>query len=563
MINGRTTHALVAEQPGPARPFGSPGPDDVLPFLSRSSLSQSESLPRIGTRGRSTRRIEASRAAAGEFELSTLGQPHLEPAWKQEVARRLAAHKNRKASSALEESPAQQQLFGNSLAAQAAARVAARYAQAPSYSEMQAEEARLAVRTAEIATKVALEAQAAAEEVIAELHAASAEPQRGPAVVESISRGRVEPMQEVAAAVADPRTQPQSEMTAPAIEAVVETACETAVEFVTETVLEAPVAAVISQPEPAVTTQFVDGQSFGIRWEPDAPMRRPQPRQAPAPEPFELETEDWWTPAQLSATLRNEPISVETDPGTANLIEFPREIIATRKMRPRLLEPAQSATEGERQLSIFEVDPSAVSTEPEAAQGFTPVTRQAEAEWSPEEWRAANSGAQAGQVQGPEWSGIELDEHPLVEQRPEPQPVRAAQQIHLAPLGHRLMAMAVDGCLILGSFFAGAITLAARMHQPLAPRGVETFVVLGIVMAGLAYNALFFALGISTPGMRYAGIALSTFDDEVPTRAQLWRRLGAMVLSLAPVGLGLVWSVFDEDHLSWHDRISQTYLRKR
>jgi hypothetical protein len=29
------------------------------------------------------------------------------------------------------------------------------------------------------------------------------------------------------------------------------------------------------------------------------------------------------------------------------------------------------------------------------------------------------------------------------------------------------------------------------------------------------------------------------------------------------VGLGLVWSVFDEDHLSWHDRISQTYLRKR
>ena len=36
-----------------------------------------------------------------------------------------------------------------------------------------------------------------------------------------------------------------------------------------------------------------------------------------------------------------------------------------------------------------------------------------------------------------------------------------------------------------------------------------------------------------------------------------------MILSLAPVGLGFAWSIFDEDHLTWHDRISQTYLRKR
>jgi uncharacterized RDD family membrane protein YckC len=123
--------------------------------------------------------------------------------------------------------------------------------------------------------------------------------------------------------------------------------------------------------------------------------------------------------------------------------------------------------------------------------------------------------------------------------------------------------MAVDGCLMLAVFFASAMLLAARTQQPLTPRGAEMFVALGLIIAGFAYNAFFFALGVSTPGMRYAGIALSTFDDEVPTRAQLRRRLGAMVLSLAPVALGLVWSVFDDDHLSWHDRISQTYLRKR
>jgi uncharacterized RDD family membrane protein YckC len=157
---------------------------------------------------------------------------------------------------------------------------------------------------------------------------------------------------------------------------------------------------------------------------------------------------------------------------------------------------------------------------------------------------------------------MELDAHPMVEQRSEPEPVRGQQEIHLATLGRRLMAMMVDGSLILAGFFAVAIMLSARL-QPLSLRGAEVFAVLGAALAGLLYNALFLGMGLSTPGMRYAGIALSTFDDEVPTRMQMRRRLGAMVLSLAPVALGLVWSVFDEDHLSWHDRISQTYLRKR
>jgi uncharacterized RDD family membrane protein YckC len=81
-------------------------------------------------------------------------------------------------------------------------------------------------------------------------------------------------------------------------------------------------------------------------------------------------------------------------------------------------------------------------------------------------------------------------------------------------------------------------------------------------MVGLLYYAFFFSLRVSTPGMKYAGIGLCTFDDQVPTRIQLRRRLGAMVLSMIPVGLGIVWSIFDEDHMSWHDRYSQTYLRK-
>jgi hypothetical protein len=28
------------------------------------------------------------------------------------------------------------------------------------------------------------------------------------------------------------------------------------------------------------------------------------------------------------------------------------------------------------------------------------------------------------------------------------------------------------------------------------------------------------------------------------------------------VGLGAAWAIFDEGHLSWHDRLSRTYLKK-
>ena len=62
--------------------------------------------------------------------------------------------------------------------------------------------------------------------------------------------------------------------------------------------------------------------------------------------------------------------------------------------------------------------------------------------------------------------------------------------------------------------------------------------------------------------MRYAGIGLCTFDDQRPTRAQRSGRLGALLLSLLPVGLGLAWAIFDEEHLSWHDRLSRTYPRR-
>ena len=449
-------------------------------------------------------------------------QPTLTPQWKEEVNRRLAAHKNRRGQSPAQEN-AQPGNLGSSRAAQAAARVAERYAKAPSYSELQAQEARVAVRHAEIATKVALEAQAAAETALAEMHAATREePSRGPAVVQPISA---------------PARPPEAAPTVPVPVAAVEQAVVD-VEPPVEVSAPAKKSAVDEEERRPERRRF-----FGIRWDPDLPKRPPErlpeTRRGAAREEFELAVEDWWSPAEVNETLRQNPIEVgEPEQAHANLIQFPRELVATRKVRPQ----AGAGTEAEEQLSIFEVDPGTISTEAGAA--------------------TAEEGGAASIWNRADWTGIKLDTQPVEVLAYARQADPALAALPVASLGLRLMAAAVDCTLILASFVALGFLVAHNVQHPPTGKPAELLGAFALVMIGMLYYAGFFALPVSTPGMKYAGIALCTFDDQRPTRAQLRRRLGAMLLSLLPVGLGLVWSIFDEDHLSWHDRFSQTYLRK-
>jgi uncharacterized RDD family membrane protein YckC len=264
--------------------------------------------------------------------------------------------------------------------------------------------------------------------------------------------------------------------------------------------------------------------------------RMPPPRRVQ--EKFELSVEDWWSPAEVAESLRNNPIEVgEDEREHANLIQFPRELVATRRMRPRLAEAGSARSDANGQLSIFEVDPAAISTEVAVA--------------SAEQGGAASI-----------WSELRLDTNPVVTPASARQADRVPSSLPVAPLGMRLMAAVIDGSLILAGFVA--LGFLAAYSLPYLPVGkpAEALGALALALVGLLYYAIFFAVPASTPGMMYAGIGLCTFDDQTPNRMQLRRRLIAMLLSLLPVGLGLVWSLFDDDHLSWHDRFSQTYPRR-
>jgi uncharacterized RDD family membrane protein YckC len=431
--------------------------------------------------------------------LSTLvSQPVPQPAWKEEVNRRLEEHKSRRGLSlATKPSPSATPASVSDRAARAAARVAARYAQAPSYSEQQTAEARAALRAAEVATRVALEAQVAAQVALENL---ANEPD--PTLDFDDAGSAFEP--------AAPSEQPQIALAQ-----------------------EAP-------PRHA--------EPLAIRWDSDLPV----PSAATNVHLGHGETSDPRGDESFVSSNRLQTPIFEADPEAvepmqpifANLIRFPRELIATRRMRPRIPGVPQDAGEDQfGQLSIFEVDPSSVSTQPGAS--------------------ITDAAAPATAYAGAEWSGIHLDAEPAppVAARPKSIPLPAIP-IHLAPLQLRLMATVVDIALSVALFAACAFGIARHLTHALTMRSAEVEGAFGFFLIAALYQIFFLLTTHTTPGMMYAGVALCTFEDEHPTRIQLRARLVAMLISIVPVGLGLAWSIFDEDHLSWHDRLSRTYQRK-
>jgi uncharacterized RDD family membrane protein YckC len=223
----------------------------------------------------------------------------------------------------------------------------------------------------------------------------------------------------------------------------------------------------------------------------------------------------------------------------ANLIEFPRELVALRRRRPRRAEGPFAADGLERHLSIFEVDPGALSMQPETA-SVAPT-------WS-----------------SPEWASIELEAQPTDEPEPEePQSESASlPDLHRSPIGLRMRAALVDGALVAGAVLGSALVAAASIGHPL-PAGIAISSALsGVLLAGLLYQTLFLILDEATPGMRCSGLSLYTLDGQIPTRPQRCTRMGALLLSVLSVGLGAAWLLFDDDRLCWHDRLSKTYLRQ-
>lgn len=233
---------------------------------------------------------------------------------------------------------------------------------------------------------------------------------------------------------------------------------------------------------------------------------------------------------------------IETMPIPANLIEFPRELVASRKARPRLAEgPLREDLPAEPQLRIFEVEPETISTEPDAHDNINELAADA-----------------------PGWQGILLDTPRSAIPLTREEGHTASSLADIAPISRRLMAATVDACCIGAALVAFATTVSyisgprlQALSRPMLAGGVF----FALAISTLLYQLLFFSLNDATPGMRYARIGLCTFADAYPSRRALRRRVLATVLAAGPLGLGLLWAWLDDDRLGWHDRISRMYHR--
>jgi uncharacterized RDD family membrane protein YckC len=76
----------------------------------------------------------------------------------------------------------------------------------------------------------------------------------------------------------------------------------------------------------------------------------------------------------------------------------------------------------------------------------------------------------------------------------------------------------------------------------------------------LQYFALFSIFGGTTPGMMMRGLQVVSFSGEAPTSRQMLLRSVGYMLSAGAFFLGFLWAIWDSDELTWHDRLSRTYL---
>lgn len=132
----------------------------------------------------------------------------------------------------------------------------------------------------------------------------------------------------------------------------------------------------------------------------------------------------------------------------------------------------------------------------------------------------------------------------------------------VAPLSHRVFAGVVDLIIVLTAAVAFALIFLTSAKNLPQPRLLLLYSAL--VGSGLwsVYQYLFLVYGSATVGMHLAQLELCTFNGRsVSLALRRWRAL-ASVLSTFALGLGFMWAFVDEDTLGWHDRMTQTHVRK-
>jgi uncharacterized RDD family membrane protein YckC len=130
----------------------------------------------------------------------------------------------------------------------------------------------------------------------------------------------------------------------------------------------------------------------------------------------------------------------------------------------------------------------------------------------------------------------------------------------VASLEERRFAAAIDiACLLFA--YGGFLALFGSLGGQFTVSKLSAAVYgLTFAIVYLQYFALFTVFGGTTPGMMFRGLQVASFTGDPPTPRQMLLRSAGYILSAGTFFLGFFWAWWDEDALTWHDRLSHTYL---
>lgn len=136
----------------------------------------------------------------------------------------------------------------------------------------------------------------------------------------------------------------------------------------------------------------------------------------------------------------------------------------------------------------------------------------------------------------------------------------SAGALRPAPVGRRFLAGLIDA-LVLG-LGAGVFVLIYWAVGGRFSRSPVTLAVMGAIagLLVLVYFASFTALTFSTPGLLALGLEIRTTDGSPPTPGDAVVRAFGVAISLSALMLGFIWALADSDGLTWHDRMSGTFV---
>ena len=160
---------------------------------------------------------------------------------------------------------------------------------------------------------------------------------------------------------------------------------------------------------------------------------------------------------------------------------------------------------------------------------------------------------------------IDVSQPPDSEAGPQSQAVEDERKslpgLHpVALIDDRRLAALIDFCCLLFAYGGFLMLFGSLGGQFTLSKLSAAVYATTFVIVYLQYFALFTVFGGTTPGMMMRSLQVVSFSGEPPTPRQMLLRSAGYMLSAGTFFLGFLWAMWDEDELTWHDRLSRTHL---